>query len=213
MIKGAIEITEIEAKNAFRHGDTISCRIADAKAAKSSDGFYDQIREIIRDADVWDVGGAAGIDFFRSGKISKTWTVLELSNTWYKYWSAMAEPGLRFKECPDDFAEMERGKKQVLYTAGAIQYFECPVNFISTNSRYCDYIIFKDLTYGNKKFKSCQPMVGMVWIFSVDEIINALSDFTLIQQPSENKPYCHGPAILPEGFVAYAPDNFIFKRK
>lgn len=214
MIKGALEVTEEEAHNEFRAGGTIDCRIHDAKNATEQGGLYDHIRQIVRERDVWDIGGAAGIDWFRTGKVSRQWTVFELTETWYRYSRAMNQPGLTVKECKQDFADEAREilpRRPVLFAAGSIQYQETPLKFLFTNSRYCDYVIIKGVNSSNRTFITCQLNVGVCWFFKVEDIINALPGFSLMYPIGENTEHQYGADIPPQ-LKVYNLKNLFFKR-
>lgn len=216
MITGAIEISEKDSHNEFRAGGTQYCRIADARAAKESfDGLYSQIKPIVTNADVWDIGGAAGIDWFRTGKKSLSWTVFELAETWSLYHSEMSQPGLHFSAVRPDLgprAAPPVGVNTVLYMAGSIQYQETPLQFLRTNSTYCNYVVIKEMPHGNKTFLTVQNGCGVSWFFKLSDILDALPDFVLINTIGENTPYQY-ENHLPPGFEAYNIKNLIFKRK
>jgi hypothetical protein len=215
MIKGALEVTEQEARNAFRAGATVEWRIRDAKeaVAETVHGFFSEplMKQIYSGAHVWDVGGAAGIDFFRTGKISHQWVVLELLNTWEEYARNMAEKGLVFMPCTADFGLTNMGGKQVLHCAGSMQYRECPLEFLRTNSKYCKYVVLKDVPIANKTVLCCQVRVGLSWFFSVEDLCNALQDFKLLNDIGPEGVYEHEHHV-PEGIKLHSIKNFVFGR-
>lgn len=219
MLIGAIEVSEWNAYNRFRAGETVTNRIADAKAAKESfDTFYQEVKPIIKDADVWDIGGAAGVDYIRTGKISKHWTVFELPETQDAYTKAMENENLiddfNYHDLESDLFCWRGGAEPVvLWLAGSLQYHDRPLKFLITNSQYAGHVILKDLPISNKTFLTCQHRVGMAWCFRFEDIEAALPGFELISGQGPHRPYSHGETLLPAGYEVYDPVNLIFKRR
>lgn len=213
MLKGAIECNEEECYNRWDAGETIENRVKDAKeATESFNDVYPEIKKEVEGKVVLDVGGAAGIDYFRTGKKSRLWFVLENENAYKRYDDLMSEAGLFFNSINYPSREVidMPSREKVLHLRGSLQYLEQPIHFLEVASHQVDTIILCAIPTSDKQFKTCQVGVGLSWVFRSKDIYDALPDFEMTYSRAVPYPY---DTDLPQGYKVHNLDFWIFKRK
>lgn len=158
--------------NVFKTGHTVYNRVADAKAVTIplQSPFYEQLSKIVEGKTVLDFGGAAGIDYFQTGRKARQWTVMELPETYKLYTEAMSEYH-HFLSFTDKLY-----LSSVFHASGVIQYIESPFKLLSTVDKWCDYISLRAFPTGNKTFLSYQIGVGLSWVFNFDELLSVFTN-------------------------------------
>ncbi len=184
---------EKELQNGFKDGVGVEGRINQSKKEilsgnmKTPPESYVKMLELInkepnKKVIVCDIGGGAGIDFFRLYHLIKNpsrlkWIVYEVEEVYEKY--DLLFKSLDYNICCKSVNSFDLFKKQkdcinILHSAGTIQYLESPLIWLEKSITNFDCVVLKDLNMSKetKTFLTIQKGNGFCWFYNQKEFLD-----------------------------------------
>lgn len=176
--------------------------------------------EIINQSDkeviVYDIGGSAGLDYFRIlpyiDKNKVRWRIYEINEVVQEYSQFVDTTDLPITVHSIDnlFVKKNEQVLRIFHSAGTLQYMSRPYNFLGEYLNCFDYFIFREMNICKcDDFVTIQEGIGPCWFLNKDNFIKLFKDYHVDIKCGE---HFRNMSDLPKGYRTEGFMNFIFEK-